>query len=149
MPTFAVADFVTAFQTRQACCRALLELSQRQAALISADSYAELFEVLQSKQSLLDHLGQLAEVQQPLREAWPVERDRLPPPDRRRCEAILEETESLLAALLAEEQSGCRLLGERRDAVRRELQSLAFGVQAQSAYESRLPPTACRIDLNL
>ena len=148
MTDIAAAEFLTAFQSRRAVGRALLELSRRQAALIACDDYSELIEVLKSKQALLEHLGQLAREQSPLRTAWPVRRDFLPSADRARCEAVLSETESLLAELLAEEQSSSSLLSSRRDATGRELQSLTVGVHAQQAYQSRPQPVLSRLDLN-
>jgi hypothetical protein len=149
MTPFAAADFLAAFQARLACCRALLELSQRQATLIASDDYAELIIMLHTKQSLLEHLGRLAGEQQALREAWPLKRDLLPTDDVQRCNAILDETESLLDAILAEEQASSRLLIARRDATQRELQSIAAGIQTHAAYDSRPGPPLSRIDLNL
>lgn len=149
MPNFIAQDFLTAFQLRHACCRALLELSRQQAGRIADDNFTELTEILQSKQALIDHLGQLADEQQPLRTAWPLQRDGLSAADRERCESILADTEALLAVLLNEERSSSTQLTIRRDATQRELQTLAVGVQAQEAYASRSPAILSRFDVNL
>jgi hypothetical protein len=149
MQNSVTPDLLTAFQTRHACCRALLELSRQQATLIAAEDYAELIEILNSKQALIDHLGRLAGDQQALQLAWRRERDALPADDRARCDAILEETETLLAALLSEDETSSRQLVSRRDVTQRELQSLAVGVQAQEAYDPRSLPVLFRFDVNL
>jgi hypothetical protein len=144
----AADEFLAAFNLRQACCRALLELSQRQSALIAQGDYAELLEILQSKQSLIEHLGQLSRDQSPLQTAWPKQRGTFSAEDRKRCETVLAETESLLAALIAEERSSSTRLVSRRDAAQHELQSLSAGRQARQAYHSRPQPTLSRFDLN-
>lgn len=141
-------DYLTAFQLRRAVCRELLSLSRRQATLIAADVLTELVDVLQSKQDLLEHLGQLSRDQLPLRTTWTARRDNLPVSMRERCDAVLTETEALLSVLLREEASSSSQLLARRDATQRELQSLSVGVQAQQAYQPRPPNVLSRIDLN-
>jgi hypothetical protein len=148
MPTLAADAYFTAFQQRQACCRALLQLSQRQSASIAADDYPSLLEILESKQSLLDHLDRSAGEFATVRQTWPRERDELAAADRQRCEALLVETESLLNALLAEERVASQLLCDRKQNTERELRSLAGGVQTHSAYQSRPHADRPRIDLN-
>jgi hypothetical protein len=144
----AAAEFFAAFNLRQACCRALLELSRRQSDRIAQDDYAELFEILQNKQSLIEHLGRLSRDQTPLRTAWPKQRETFSSEDRERCETVLAETEALLAALIREEQSSSSLLVSRRDATQHELQSLSAGRQARQAYQPRPQPALSRFDLN-
>lgn len=148
MSTPTPTDFYSAFHLRQACCQALLELSQRQSELIGEDGYQEMFEVLQSKQSLIDHLGTLSVEQHSLETAWKSLRDGLSTSDRARCEAVLAQTERLLAEVLASEQSSSEQLLARRQLTQRELQSLSAGVQAQLAYRSRPPTVASRLDLD-
>ncbi len=148
MSDIAAADFFAAFHLRAACCRALLELSQRQSELISGDDYAELSQVLHSKQSLLEHLGKLSVEQASLRNAWSNQRTILPVADRQRCDAVLSETERLLATLLSVEQTSTALLTSRRDATQRELQGLSAGRQTRQAYQPGLPAAVSRFDLN-
>lgn len=141
-------DFYSAFHLQQACCQALLELSVRQSELITEDNYVEMMEVLQSKQSLIDHLGQLSQTQQPLRTAWTSQRTALSESDRVRCDAVLSRTERLIEEVLSSEQSSTQSLLARRQLTQRELQSLSAGVQAQLAYQSRPPTAASRLDLD-
>lgn len=148
MADITVEEFLAAFHLRQACCRALLDLSRRQAAAIAQDDYAELLEILNLKQSLVDHLGELAHTNAALQSAWPARRNALSAEDRKCCEAVLSETESLISCLLAEEQSSSSLLVSRRDAAHRELQSLSVGMQAQHAYQPRPEAVRSRFDLN-
>lgn len=144
----SIADFFAAFHQRQACCLALLELSRQQSDLIGQDDYAALIEILQNKQSLIEHLSQLSYDQTLLRAAWPTQRETFSFEDRERCDTVLAETESLLAALLREERSSSNLLVTRRDAAQHELQSLSAGRQARHAYQSRPQPVLSRFDLN-
>lgn len=148
MPSFTPQQFLTAFQTRQACCSALLELSRQQAGMIASDQFADLGEILSSKQALIDHLGRFGDEHRALQRAWPHEREGLPAADRARCEALLADTETLLADLLQEEQSSTRQLVSRRDSTQRELQAIAVGTQAQEAYASRAQPAFSRFDVN-
>jgi hypothetical protein len=148
MTITTAAEFLTAFQFRQAMCRALLDLSRRQSTLIAGDDYAQLHEVLKSKQGLIDHLGRMSQEQVSLYDAWPVQRDRLPATERERCDAVLAEIESLLTVLLSEEQASSNQLIVRRNVTQRELQSLAIGVETQRAYQSRPSPSLSRLDLN-
>lgn len=142
------AEYLTAFQLRRALCRALLEHAQQQRAFIDAEQYDQLLDLLKSKQDLLDHLGRLAREQLPLRSAWRDDRDQIPAGDRARCDAVLNETESLLAKLIAEEQSCSQRMTARRDVTARSLQSLSVGVQAQHAYHPADDPVLSRFDLN-
>jgi hypothetical protein len=76
------------------------------------------------------------------------DREQLPVDGRARCDAVLEETESLLAALIAEEQTCARRIAARRDTNERDLQSLSVGAQAQQAYHPVDQPALSRFDLN-
>lgn len=142
-------DFQAAFQTRHACCQALLELSRQQGALIAAEDYDEFTTLLTSKQALIDYLGQLNGETLELQRTWPEKRDQLSSEERRRCEQLLADTEALLAELLEAEQFSSRQLVERRDQTTRELQSVAAGAQAQDAYALSSEPVLSRFDLNL
>jgi len=148
MTETTIHEFLTGFQLRRAVCQALLEQSRQQSALIVADDYEQLLELLKAKQALLDHLGQLARDQSPLRAAWFSSRAQMPSGERARCDAVLAETESLLALLLTEEQSCSQRLTVRRDTTRRGLESLSVGVQAQHAYRPVEEVVSSRFDLN-
>lgn len=149
MANFTPQQYETAFQARQACCRALLELSREQSRMIADDQHTELLDLLNSKQALIDHLSRLAAEQEALRLAWPSERGALAPVDREKCNALLAETETLLATLLEEEQASSLQLMTQRDATQRELQNLAVGVQTKDAYDSRAQSPRSRFDVNL
>lgn len=146
--TMSMSDFVQAFQSRLAVCRALCDLSRQQSGLIVDENFDQLFDVLHSKQSLLEHLTAMLEEQAVLRAEWPRQRARLPAPVREQCERLLAETEEALSQLLAAESSSTSLLTAQRDATQRELQSLSVGRQAQLAYESRPSPSLSRLDFN-
>lgn len=148
MTAIDTAEYLTAFQLRRALCRALLEHAQQQRAFIDAEAYDQLLDLLKSKQDLLDHLGRLAREQLPLRSAWRDDRGQISADDRVRCEAVIDETEALLARLIAEEQACAERMTARRDATALSLQSLSVGVQAQHAYHPADDPVLSRFDLN-
>lgn len=148
MTAIDTTEYLTAFQLRRAVCRALLNHTQQQRDLIDAGQYDQVIEVLKSKQELLDHLNQLASEQSALRSAWRDNRNRIPAGERARCDAVLDETESLLATLIAEEQTCSQRMTARRDETACDLQTLSVGVQAQHAYHPVDQPVLSRFDLN-
>ncbi|HET6424292.1 MAG TPA: hypothetical protein VFG20_11450 [Planctomycetaceae bacterium] len=128
-----IDDYLTAFRARREVCRALLELSREQQQLIDADDYDELVTVLQMKQNLVDEL--LGGVDAPWK-MWKQQRAGLPVAGQHAGDVLLAETESLLLALLDEEQIGVSRLMTRRDVTERELTQITSAQQIQSAYHS-------------
>jgi hypothetical protein len=126
-------DYLTAFRARRECCRALLELSHEQQRLIDADDYDELVTLLEMKQHLVDEL--VGGVDSPWK-TWKQQRASLSGAGQRAGDALLAETESLLLALLDEEQVGVTRLMTRRDVTERELNQITSTQQIQSAYHS-------------
>jgi len=142
-------EFLTAFRARRAYCRALLDLSAEQSALIAADEYSELIALLGHKQQLLDALLDVGRQPVDLWRAWATERDRLSAPLRQQCEETLAETESLLQELAAAEQSSTDLLTIRRDATEQALGTVNHGGAAHAAYGSLSDAAASRrLDVN-
>jgi hypothetical protein len=142
--------FLTAFRTRRAYCHALLELADRQRALIAADETGDLLSLLTHKQQVLDAL--LDAGRQPVNvwQTWPTERERLPRPLRQECEQTLADTEDLLRQLMAAEEACAELLTSRRDACERALCAVNHGGAAQAAYGSPLSAVGSRrLDVDL
>jgi hypothetical protein len=135
-PTITAADFLTAFRARRAYCRALLDLSAEQAALIAADEYSDLIALLTQKQQLLDALADAGRKPVDLWRAWQSERGQLTDSQRQECERTLAETESLLQELTQAEQSSTELLMSRRDATEQALGAVNRGGAAHAEYGS-------------
>lgn len=139
--------FLQAFRTRTACCRALIELSQRQAALISSNDYAALIDLLQQKQCLIDEL--IGPPDAPWK-TWPSHRDTVSPPLRAECAAALAEAEHCLQMLLAEEKDHTELLRTKRTTTEHELALVNHSHQTYTAYhpaDGRLSPSQLDVDL--
>ncbi|MFO0916898.1 MAG: flagellar export chaperone FlgN [Planctomycetaceae bacterium] len=141
-------EFLNAFRQRSACFRALLELSQLQAGLIADDNYSDLTAMLHHKQQLLDHLSDVTATQSAVWQAWPRERNGLSDGDRRACDAELAAAESLVSVLISAEKSCTDLLSQRKNATQRELQAVAQGIKAESAYGLLSSPPLSRLNLN-
>jgi hypothetical protein len=71
------------------------------------------------------------------------------PDVRRDCEAIISETEAILAELVQTEKDGAEELSQRRDATRKQLESIAQGVHINETYRDNIAPFSHRfLDLN-
>ncbi len=138
-------DYLAAFRTRRECCRALLELSREQMALIETDDYAALIDLLQMKQRLVDELVGPSDAPW---KSWKTDRNALSPSTQAMGDALLEETEQLLQTLLAEEHLGTETLTTRRDASERELALLHSSQQIDSAYRPA-PSVGSRLGLDI
>jgi len=128
------ADFLAAFRARRAHCRALLELTMEQRALIATDDYTQLLRLLSHKQQVLDALLSVGREPVDVWGAWRSERERVPQPLRAECERTLAETEELLSQLLAQEQTCTAYLADRRHATESALCALNHGSAAQAGY---------------
>jgi len=148
MSVVSPQEFLNACRLRSACFRALLELSQQQAGLIAVDNYSDLVATLHHKQQLLDHLSEATANQSTVWQAWPRERNGLSDGDRRACDAALAETEALLSVLISAEKSSTDLLSQRKNATQRDLQAVAQGLKAESAYGLKFSPPLSRLNLN-
>lgn len=134
MPASCPSPFLELFTVRRDCCRTLLELSEQQPELIATDQYTQLLEVLHQKQRVLGRLDQWDAAHPELWPQWKQQRDTLPDGLRDDCEALLAESESLLAELLAREKSGTEALTQRRNETSEALKQVAEGVQVHQAY---------------
>ncbi len=136
---FPANDYYAAFCWRRECCRALLELSQWQAQLIAAENYAELVELLQQKQHLVNELVGPPEA---LWRSWRSARTTLDSALRERCETVLDETDRLLKQVLQEEAAGTARLSSQQAKTADALAVLREGQQTASAYRPSLDRVA-------
>lgn len=141
--------YLELFTTKRDRCRALLELSKRQSRLIAQDDYTELLDVLHRKQSLLADMDTLKAEHAAALARWRVERDTLDARSRADCDALLGETESLIARLVETERTCTESLSSRRDATRSELQTVSTGSNVNDAYRDSLATSTHRhLDLD-
>lgn len=136
-------------QTRREYGHALLELSQRQRGYIANREFSELIDVLSRKQRILGRLDALKQQQPAVVEEWNRRREQFSATVRTRCESLLQETESLFAQLLAEEQSCTEALQQSRDEVRRELDEISNSQEAHRAYGTGVNPETSVLDIGL
>lgn len=142
-------DFLQQFAARRECCQALLDLGARQAALIAAEDYPQLLELLGRKQVWLSRLAELGLAQPRLRERWQRGRHLAAPEVRESCEQVLAEAEAALARVLECENHSAHTLAQLRESTARQLAELDRGAQAQFAYRDALAPTTARhLDLD-
>jgi len=132
-------DIVTALCTRREYSKALLHLAQEQQILIEQDRLTDLIQVIAKKQRVIGLMDDLGQAHSGLGVWWRLTRDSLPTETRSRCEAIITETERLLAQTLAQEQSGTDVLSERRNDTQRELMELGEVIQERRTRGTRAP----------
>jgi hypothetical protein len=77
-------DFLETFGDRRRCFADLLELSQRQLALVEQDDYPQLLGLLGGKQQIIGRLELIGRSRPRLWEEWREERDRLVGDQRRK-----------------------------------------------------------------
>lgn len=142
--------YLSAFRMRAACCRAVQELSERQPACIAAGNYEELIELLNHKQLLVDQLIGNDGTSQSLWRAWQADRDQLAQTERTACEAVLDETESLLRQILEQDAASTHDMQSQRDTTQAALSEINHAGQAARGYESPYEMSVSRrLDLDL
>jgi hypothetical protein len=149
MSAVVPSDFLTAFEARRDQCRALLELSRQQQALIGSDDYTGLLVVLGQKQLILGRLDDMKARHAEVYAQWTLCRNALDTDARHDCEHVLAETEALLAELIREEDSSTQHIVRRRDVAHHELQAVSHAGQVNRAYRDALAPATHRhLDVN-
>jgi hypothetical protein len=126
-------------QHRRKHCRDLLELSLRQHRFIDAADYSQLMSTLAQKQRILGRLDEVKRRYPELSRQWTLLRDTGLPTIRTDCEALIADTEAILAELLESEKQGTDRLTERREVTRRQLESVSQGVHVNQVYADTTP----------
>ena len=122
---------ITVLRTRREYCRAMLELARLQQTFIDQDRTQDLLQLITQKQRIISGLSDMADEFGGLASHWKKVRDTLAPADRKECDAILAQSEQLLAQTLQHESQGTEALSARQERTRQELQQL--GELAQSS----------------
>lgn len=117
-------ELLDILQRRREYCRAMLELSRRQADLIHDGNFTELLQLIAQKQRVLEHLAELGREFGGIVDFWKSVRDRLSSDMRARCQAAIDEAESLLAESMTLEKQGTAVLSQRRDETQGRLKEI-------------------------
>ena len=129
------------------CLVKLHEMGKRQFELAQADRLTELLDVLGAKQRVLTRLQRIEEELGPFRDQDPDRRRWRTSEQRQQCAQRLEQCESLLAEIIAQEKHSERELIQRRDELGSRLQGMHAASQARGAYTVESQPPVSRIDL--
>ena len=111
-------------ERRREYCRAMLELSHRQAGLIDDGNFTELLQLIAQKQRVLEHLAELGRSFGGIVDFWKSVRDRLPADVRSKCQSAIDDAETLLAESMALEKQGTTVLTQRRDETQGRLKEI-------------------------
>lgn len=142
-------DILQVLKQRRTHCRDLLVLSRRQNSMIDASDYSSLLGILGQKQRALARLDELKRQYPELSRQWKTLRETGPDGPRHECQAVISETEAILAELVETEKNGADELSQRRDATRKQLESIAIGVHVNETYLENIAPFSHRfLDLN-
>jgi hypothetical protein len=149
MSLMTLNDILEILKRRRTHCRELLDLSRRQNRIIEASDYTSLLNILGQKQRILGRLDALKRRHPDLRSQWETLRDAGPPAVRRECEEVIAAIEAILAELTQTEKDGAEELIQRREATRRQLESIAQGVHVNETYRDNIAPLSHRfLDTN-
>lgn len=126
-------------QRRREYCRAMLELSRRQSELIDSGNFTELLQLIAQKQRVLEYLAESGRMFGGILDYWKSVRDRLETSLRTKCQAAIDESESLLAESMTLEKQGTALLSQRRDETQGRLKEIGDVSSSMPANGSGAP----------
>lgn len=134
-------ELLDVLQCRREFCRAMLELSRRQSELIEDGKFSELLQLIAQKQRVLEHLAELGRSFGGIVDFWKSVRDRLAADVRSRCQAAIDEAESLLTESMTLEKQGTAALSQRRDETQGRLKEIG---ESASGFSGPVPGSAPR-----
>jgi len=130
------------------CLLTLREMGRRQLELIDADNMTALLEVLAAKQRALLALQRVERALDPFRDQDPEQRRWPSADDRRRCAEELQQCETLLGEIVAQEKCSEGALIRRRDETAQRLQGAHRAHHARGAYTSGARGETHQLDLH-
>ncbi|MEE8170084.1 MAG: hypothetical protein V3T70_06010 [Phycisphaerae bacterium] len=116
------------------CYRQLRRLADRQRLLVREDEPQALLTVLGERQQLVNELTALNGSLAPFRESWTDVYRGLPGDHRRDVQAVLEETNALLASIMQADRQDAQALSARRLAAATQITQAADTGRAAAAY---------------
>jgi hypothetical protein len=127
-------------RTRRDLSRSLRELSARQREALEGQDYDALIGLLSEKRSVIDRLVMLT----PSAHDWMAKRQTLPVSEREEGEALLSETNRLLAEINDAERVAVDELTSQRERTRSQLLEINAAGRVHSAYRDSLAPVTRR-----
>jgi hypothetical protein len=125
--------------------RKLRKLADRQRMLVSGDDPQSLLSVLGERQRIVDELGRLNDELSPYRSAWTRTYQSLDEATRDRVRGVLEESNGLLASVVAADRDDLAALGARRETTAMELNRTHHAGRAAAAYATAGRATGSRL----
>lgn len=128
------------------CLARLHDMGEKQIEFVRADRITELLHVLAAKQRVLIELQRIERELAPFCDQAPDKRQWRTSEGRRECAQQLEQCESLLGKIVAQEKESEGELIRRRDELAARLQGIHLASQARGAYTAQSAPDAGRLD---
>ena len=144
MDTQRLAQLIDA---KLAIATKLLELAERQLAVINENDLSSLLRLLAGKQQLVDQLAMLDQALAPLARQEPGDRRWASPQAHARCRQQQLRCEATLRELLAVEQEAESRMLEQRTATAQRLTTMQHAGQAQQAYAAGPAVQLATLDL--
>ncbi len=132
-PGIQTEELLRVLKSRREYCRAMTQLADEQQTLINENRTSQLLQLIAQKQRVIDGLAELWQAFGGLAAYWKQIRDGLAAELRAECDAILAESEVLLAAALEREAQGTRQLTQRRDETQLQLRKIGQTLEARTA----------------
>ena len=129
------------------CLVKLREMGTRQYEFAKADRMTELLDPLAAKQRVLTRLQRIEQELAPFRGQPPNQRRWRASEQREKCARQLQQCETLLEEIIAQEKRSEAELTRRRDDLAKRLQGMHLASQARGAYRAESQPPAPRLDL--
>lgn len=148
---------MTAFETdllsdlicrKHKCLTQLRDMGQKQLELVRAGTMAELLDVLSAKHRLLARLQRIERALIPFRGQNPDQRHWRTDRQRQQSAQRLQQCESLLSQIMAQETQSEHQLTQRRDQLATQLQGLQRSGEASVAYAAQSYPRGGQLDLS-
>ena len=114
--------------------RTLLGLARRQAQEISTDNVDAFVLLLEEKKKIVEEIGKIEIMADPLRKFWEAHREEVGEPTRVKLRSAVNEIRTLLEELLEIESRSQQELGLTKDTVEEEIRRLNVGTEAIRSY---------------
>ncbi len=145
MDTDLLAELI---QKKQACLTHLRDMGRKQFELVCEGSITGVLDVLSLKQDVLSRLQSIERALDPFRGQDPLGRQWNSPQQRLQCAERLQQCETLLAEILAQDKQSEQEMTRRRDATAQQLQRIHHAGQTRGAYTAPTAQQGRRLDLS-
>jgi len=135
-------------QARYTCLRQLRDLGRRQLDLIDEGKITALLDLLSVKQKPLCDIQRIEKALDPFRGQDPEQRSWRSVHDRAECARLVEQCETLLKEIVAQEKQCETIMIQKRDAAAIQLQQLRSAGRAQGAYTASSGTDIRQIDMS-